>query len=474
MQPSKSNPAYRSRNLEFSFRQFIRTFGTDEFETKIYNDFIKLKGDDVDSLTKPIADVLPPELKALYPDVENGEATNNNASSSALSEPVAGSNSDSPSPSSHSYPTKQQDNGAGSSNGSGGGDGLSIETATNKDGDRPVIVDGAIPKDTKQATKPYCKPRREDSISVNINHALEPHVVGLNRYCDILPFDYNRVKLINGLESRRGKNDYINASYVTPPPNFGFNNGPQDSYICTQAPLQNTIKDFWQMVWEQKCPKIVMLTNTHEVRDNGQVVEKSTQYWPDSPDGSDAIYLDTVGVKVSLLQKKSIDNDMFEIRQILMYHKETHSAFIVHHFLYKEWPDHGAPNDVVRFLKFHKYIEVVLMPNVHHLLPVRVSDYFGIPVAIKLIDDETMKILPVHNGPTVVHCSAGCGRSGAYCVLDIAIRFLEISGGEYGGDIINELVGYYRKQRVTMVQTYSQYLFCYRCARYAQTNAIYI
>jgi protein tyrosine phosphatase len=38
----------------------------------------------------------------------------------------------------------------------------------------------------------------------------------------------------------------------------GYNEGR--TYIATQAPMENTVTEFWQMVWEQRCTAIVMLT----------------------------------------------------------------------------------------------------------------------------------------------------------------------------------------------------------------------
>lgn len=47
------------------------------------------------------------------------------------------------------------------------------------------------------------------------------------------------------------------------------------AYIATQGPLENTVDDFWQMIWEQGCVVIVMLT---------RLVENDTsmcyRYWP--------------------------------------------------------------------------------------------------------------------------------------------------------------------------------------------------
>ncbi|MPC16315.1 Receptor-type tyrosine-protein phosphatase kappa [Portunus trituberculatus] len=67
--------------------------------------------------------------------------------------------------------------------------------------------------------------------------------------------DYNRV-VLDPLPDAPDS-DYINASYVdsllTP-----------KAYIATQGPLENTIVDFWRMVWQQKTRLIVMLTKTFD------------------------------------------------------------------------------------------------------------------------------------------------------------------------------------------------------------------
>lgn len=47
------------------------------------------------------------------------------------------------------------------------------------------------------------------------------------------------------------------------------------SYILTQGPLQTTVTDFWQMVWDQNSSTIVMLTTLAE--NNWTLCH---QYWP--------------------------------------------------------------------------------------------------------------------------------------------------------------------------------------------------
>ena len=42
----------------------------------------------------------------------------------------------------------------------------------------------------------------------------------------------------------------------------------RNAYIAAQAPLQETVSDFWRMIWEFKSKAIVMLCNFEE---SGQV-----------------------------------------------------------------------------------------------------------------------------------------------------------------------------------------------------------
>ena len=49
----------------------------------------------------------------------------------------------------------------------------------------------------------------------------------------------------------------------------------RNAYIATQGPLQNTVEDFWRMVWEFKSRVIVMLCSLTE-----EGHESSYCYWP--------------------------------------------------------------------------------------------------------------------------------------------------------------------------------------------------
>ena len=48
-------------------------------------------------------------------------------------------------------------------------------------------------------------------------------------------------------------------------------------YTILSGPLPQTVVDFWRLVWQERAPSIVMITNIEE---GGKT--KCQQYWPDS------------------------------------------------------------------------------------------------------------------------------------------------------------------------------------------------
>uniref|UniRef100_A0A9J8AMF5 Receptor-type tyrosine-protein phosphatase C n=1 Tax=Cyprinus carpio carpio TaxID=630221 RepID=A0A9J8AMF5_CYPCA len=220
-----------------------------------------------------------------------------------------------------------------------------------------------------------------------------------NRYVDILPYDYNRVTLSAG-----GEDDYINASFIE-----GYQEPKK--YIAAQGPKDETVCDFWQMVWEQKSSIIVMVTRCEE----GNKI-KCAQYWP-SLDRETEIFDDFV---VKIRSEQHCPD--YIIRHLILNNKrEKASEREVTHIQFISWPDHGVPGDPSLLLKLRRRVNSF-------------KNFFS--------------------GPIVIHCSAGVGRTGTYIGIDAMIESLEAEGRV-------DIYGYVaklRRQRCLMVQVEAQYI----------------
>jgi len=234
-----------------------------------------------------------------------------------------------------------------------------------------------------------------------------------NRYNNILPKEDTRVRLspLPGIEG----SDYINANRLTD----GFTN-----YISCQAPLSSTFGDFWRMVWEQDVSVIVMLTKIHE---NGQ--SKADKYWPTDI----GVVLNFPFVSVTLINVyRSDQSSNIDIRVLSLKTSEDKERIVVQlHFL--GWPDFGVPEDSEGIR------QLVNLTNFYR--------NYGKSLGL--------------DGPIIVHCSAGVGRSGAF----IAIHQLLDQFNEFG--VLPQLAVYnavnlMRTQRDGMVQTKEQYSFIYK------------
>ncbi|RVE59768.1 hypothetical protein OJAV_G00191830 [Oryzias javanicus] len=101
-----------------------------------------------------------------------------------------------------------------------------------------------------------------------------------NRYPNILPYDNSRVVLTQ-LDGNPCS-DYVNASFVD-----GYTE--KHKFIAAQGPKEDTVADFWRMVWEQKVATVVMLTNLKERKEQTSEAAKTSRLvaqlhftsWPD-------------------------------------------------------------------------------------------------------------------------------------------------------------------------------------------------
>ncbi|KAG2201641.1 hypothetical protein INT47_003867 [Mucor saturninus] len=274
----------------------------------------------------------------------------------------------------------------------------------------------------------------------------------LNRYTNIWPFEYTRVKI-----RQHGVSDYINASYVqyiesndtvsdARPDGVdtetvkimktcvtGENTQPYRRYISTQGPLPATFNDFWQVVWEQNSRVLVMLTKEEEMNKI-----KCHRYWPSTVNapiqyGDVTITLTEETVR-PVLKIKGDDqplnpDDVVIVRALKLSRlgEERH----VTHLQYTGWMDFGVPDNPLGTL------QIIQMA------------------------DEAQAVYE-SAGPMIVHCSAGCGRSGAFCAIDTVLYRISMDKDLADmRDILLQTISRFREQRLSMVQTLRQFVFCY-------------
>uniref|UniRef100_A0A3P8P794 protein-tyrosine-phosphatase n=1 Tax=Astatotilapia calliptera TaxID=8154 RepID=A0A3P8P794_ASTCA len=254
----------------------------------------------------------------------------------------------------------------------------------------------------------------EDLKDVGRNQTMDvarvPENRGKNRYNNILPYDSTRVKL-SYLEDDPCS-DYINASYIP-------GNNYRREYIATQGPLPGTKDDFWRMVWEHGVYNIIMVTQCVE---KGRV--KCDQYWP--ADREPLYYGDLV---IQMLSESVLPE--WTIREFKIT-SESNCSYprVLRHFHYTVWPDHGVPESTQSLIQFVR----------------TARDY---------VDRSPS------TGATVVHCSAGVGRTGTFIALDRVLQQLDSKGTIDLYGCVFDL----RLHRQHMVQTECQYAFLYQCIR---------
>ncbi|KAI5640307.1 protein-tyrosine phosphatase domain-containing protein [Phthorimaea operculella] len=209
--------------------------------------------------------------------------------------------------------------------------------------------------------------------------AKKPQNKPLNRYRDVNPYDHSRIILT------RCDKDYINANLVKM-------DRANRKYILTQGPLAFTVGHFWLMVWEQNSRAILML---NKVIEKNEI--KCHWYWPNEI--GEAHKLELTDVKLSVEQISEEDCNYYTTRLFKIVDLESEESREVIQFHYTTWPDFGVPSSPVAFLEFLKRVRAsgALDPSV---------------------------------GPAVVHCSAGIGRSGTFCLVDSCLIIVENEGQE--------------------------------------------
>ncbi|VBB83552.1 Putative Tyrosine-protein phosphatase [Podospora comata] len=302
---------------------------------------------------------------------------------------------------------------------------------------------------------------------------------GKNRYKDILPFEHARVKLQGRPE---GACDYVNASHIQAKRSY-------KRYIASQGPLPATFEDFWSVVWDNDVRVIVMLTAESEGgqlkchpywkgRDFGPVrlrllsekkisldIDKhragstaandesaptqSNDHASTIPEGgrrrantTTTLNSKTPGSHYGTTQ--AAETPFVTIRKFALSHAMEPFAPIreITHLHYTSWPDFGAPaqpSHLLALVELANVMQRAALPNDPTVTTSQAQPRHGSgsyfdpspPLRPDSLSTTVQRISydapePIEKSrPMLVHCSAGCGRTGAFCTVDSVIDMLK-------------------------------------------------
>lgn len=224
------------------------------------------------------------------------------------------------------------------------------------------------------------------------------------------------------------------------------------------------------MVWDQDVRLLVSLTAEYE---RGQV--KCHPFWRSDNYGpfkvkayseqfvnieSKGQSLDpTVTSQESESQKPQVDssnqNPVLIVRHFSLYHTAFPFQPLRHitQLQYPYWPDFGTTSQPTHLLLLLEQCDKVIRATSH---------------------SDSGSAEPSVQRPILVHCSAGCGRTGTFCTVDSVLCMLKqqrsqnnMSSTETSKindpniDLIMKTVEDFRHQRPSMVQNLSQFVLCY-------------
>ena len=269
-----------------------------------------------------------------------------------------------------------------------------------------------------------------------------------NRYKNIAPYDDNLVFIHDPEQG----DIYRNASPLS---KDGLGNKP--SHIATDGPIATSVRNQARLIAQEKVPAIIVVSNAFEL---GK--EKFKQYWGDEigdeVDCGHYVIRTTKRTDHKVTEAWKSDHPMIfarecevELHEVLerdpRQRTPTKIGKVTTHSIvqFLGWPDHGAPESGKTFLNF---VEIAEKATQKHTPP---------PKNFKKgkVDDRD------GSGPVMVHCSAGCGRTGTFITPDHIVRILKDpkESRENKQDAINHAIRTLRSQREQMVQAEAQLQF---------------
>lgn len=161
--------------------------------------------------------------------------------------------------------------------------------------------------------------------------------------------------------------DYINATYIR-----DFKGDKR--WIVAQGPQENTVEDFWSMIWQEKSSIIIMLTKTFEF-----IEVLCVQYWP--------LHLD-----------KPETHGQYSVTNI---YEESYAHYKVRSISLKK----GKECRSLKMFHYHEWTRYSHPPN-YSILQFR-----------RRLLEEMRKVEGIRIGLPVIHCSDGGFRSGNFVAI---------------------------------------------------------
>ncbi|XP_078047953.1 putative receptor-type tyrosine-protein phosphatase mosPTP-1 isoform X2 [Augochlora pura] len=170
------------------------------------------------------------------------------------------------------------------------------------------------------------KPKEE-----NIESALKPYNLHKNRNQEVVSIETARVHLTPkpGVDG----SDYINATWIA-----GFHRNRE--FIITQHPMENTIMEFWQIMWDYNAQTVVMLTECND---------EYPEFWPTEGNDleSETFRVRFCGIKETaggmILREVAVRSlqDDYELSAKIVQGPRSHPCF---------WPHNTNPQPLVTLI----------------------------------------------------------------------------------------------------------------------------
>ncbi|CAD5215238.1 unnamed protein product [Bursaphelenchus okinawaensis] len=212
-----------------------------------------------------------------------------------------------------------------------------------------------------------------------------------------------------------GTNDFIHANYVL--------GGPlTNTFILTQAPMSNTINDFWRMIWQEKSEYIIMLcgavsTDSMTMMGTDKPSNYCPYYWPKVQGG-------IMNVGNYVVRNDYINCTMdpeFAVTTLSIWRADDPSnVHRIQHWQY-DWNDY--------------------------------TDYHW---PLRILQRTRTSLTP-----SVIHCMDGCGRSGTLVLIEVMLMQLLRGSNNSSNPMLTSTI-FLRLQRRNAVANSLQYLYAYR------------